>query len=214
MKASEKKVAEFAESLDFSKGNGLVVAVAQSESGDVLMVAFQDKDAVMKTLSSGKMWYWSRSRKKLWMKGEESGNEQDLLDYHADCDRDCVLYTVKQEGVACHTGSSNCFGTGKRFSLRELFELIERRKQAPVAGSYTNKLLADEKKITEKVVEECGEVVEAFEEKGEKEVVWEACDVLYHLFVLCANRGIVLSDLEKELARRHSEKEGAKKKKK
>ncbi|MBI5159015.1 bifunctional phosphoribosyl-AMP cyclohydrolase/phosphoribosyl-ATP diphosphatase HisIE [Candidatus Micrarchaeota archaeon] len=211
MKTSGKKSKEFADSLDFSKGNGLVVAVAQSESGEVLMVAFQNVDAVMKTLSSGRMWYWSRSKSRLWMKGEKSGNVQDLLEYSADCDKDCVLYVVRQKGVACHTGSRNCFNKENSFGLRDLFKLVEERKRAPVAGSYTNKLLADKKKIVEKVIEECGEVVEAFEEKNEREVVWEACDVLYHLFVLCASRGVSFKDLEEELARRHCEKQGNKK---
>lgn len=212
MKLSEKKAKEFASTLDFSKGNGLVVAVAQSESGEVLMVAFQNKEAVVKTFSTGGMWYWSRSKGRLWMKGEESGNVQELVSFDADCDKDCVLYVVKQKGVACHTGSRNCFGKEAKFGLRELFELVDERKRAPVSGSYTNKLLADKKKIVEKVVEECSEVVEAFEEKDEKEVVWEACDVLYHLFVLCASRGVGFKDLEAELEKRHCEKKEGKKK--
>ena len=206
MKTTQKEAEKFADSLDFEKSGGLVSAIAQSEEGEVLMLAFQNKEAVVETLSTGKMHYWSRSRKKLWRKGEESGNEQFLKEYHADCDRDAVLYIVEQKGNACHLDRHNCFDREAHFTINSLWSIIEDRKENPKPGSYTNKLLENPGLARAKIKEECGEVLKAFEEEGENEQVWEACDVIYHLLVLCASKGIALSDLEKELQKRHEEK--------
>ncbi|MEM3399533.1 MAG: bifunctional phosphoribosyl-AMP cyclohydrolase/phosphoribosyl-ATP diphosphatase HisIE [Candidatus Micrarchaeia archaeon] len=212
MRMSEEEAKKVADSLNFEKGNGFVVAVAQSERREVLMVAFQNKEAVIKTLTTGKMYYYSRERNRLWRKGEESGNEQTLIRYAVDCDRDAMLYTVRQKGVACHTGRRTCFSeTGEneetKISLERLYEIIRDRKDNPKEGSYTNKLLEDKEMIIKKLVEESGELVEAAEKGKKEDIVWETCDLLYHLFVLLVHEGISIDELEVELGRRHAEKE-------
>jgi len=206
MKLKEAK--EIADSLDFKKGNGLIAAVAQnSESREVLMVAFMNKDAFLKTLTTRRMWYYSRSRKRLWMKGESSGNAQLVESFCTDCDGDSVLFRVKQIGNACHTGSKTCFfrkygEKGEYFSLDELFSVILDRKDRPKRDSYTNELLKKQKKLLGKIKEESTELIEAAELKNKDEIVWETCDLLYHILVLLANKDISLKEIYAELGRR------------
>jgi len=205
VKTTKKKAEAFAGRLDFRKGNGLVAAIAQSEGGEVLMLAFQDRQAVVKTLSTGRMHYYSRERKRLWRKGEESGNVQELSAFYPDCDWDSVLYIVRQKGVACHTGSQTCFRQPERFTLAQLAQLIlERKKKAP-AGSYTKKLFSNRRLALEKLLEESIEFAEAVEIKKKKDVVWEAADLFYHALVNLALRGTTLEDVEKELERRRKQ---------
>jgi phosphoribosyl-ATP pyrophosphohydrolase/phosphoribosyl-AMP cyclohydrolase len=203
-----KQAREIADRLNFEKGRGLVTAIAQdSGSREVLMVAFMNRDAFLKTVTTGRMWYYSRSRKRLWMKGESSGNVQLVENFYTDCDGDSVLFGVKQKGNACHTGNRTCFfrGYGKRmyFDLDELFSLILDRKVKPKSGSYTNKLLKNQKKLLGKIREESDELIEAAELKDKDEVVWEACDLLYHMLVLLARKDISLNDIYTELGKRH-----------
>lgn len=211
----KKKDAEaFAARMDFAKGNGLIVAMAQDAvTSAVLMQAFMDWEALVKTLTSGQMWYYSRSRKKLWRKGETSGCTQKLVDFSADCDRDALLFRVEQTGVACHTGSKTCFNEFTRknnaFSLRELEQVIRERQTSPAntsRNSYTCKLLKNEKLLLKKIGEESAELIVAASAETRKEVVWEASDLVYHLLVLLALKGVRLSDLETELARRRATK--------
>jgi len=202
-----KQAMEIADKLNFKKGDGLITAVAQdSVSKEVLMVGFMNRDAFIKTLTSKRMWYYSRSRKRLWMKGESSGNVQLIENFYIDCDGDSVLFGVKQKGNACHTGNKTCFfrGYGKRkyFTLDELFSVILNRKMKPKTGSYTNRLLKNQKKLLGKIKEESDELIEAAELKGKNEVVWEACDLLYHMFVLLVKKEISLDEIFSELGRR------------
>lgn len=177
--------------------NELVPTITQDRTGQILTLAYSSKDSVRKTFETGKMWYFSRSRNRLWMKGETSGNTQRFVRIRGDCDRDALLATVEQEGsTACHTGSYSCFGD-RRFSLSELYEVVKNRIEHPTPESYTAKLT--DESLREKILEEAREVVAA---KGRDEVVWEAADVLYFLTVLLAKNGVEIEDVLFELARR------------
>ena len=192
---------------------GLICAIAQdAASGDVLMQAYMNEQALNLTLNTGYAHYYSRSRNALWKKGETSGHVQKVRAVTFDCDRDCVLLQIEQTGAACHTGSRSCFfqtereetGAGVRF-LAELERVIIDRKNNPVEGSYTSYLF--EKgvdKIAKKVGEEATETVIASKNENKKEFVGECADLLYHLLTLCAKKGVSLADICSELKERHS----------
>jgi phosphoribosyl-ATP pyrophosphohydrolase len=149
-----------------------------------------------KAFETEKMWYFSRSRNRLWMKGETSGNTQELLRMRSDCDGDALLATVKQNGFACHKGSYSCFGE-KKFTLHELYAVVKDRIENPRTGSYTATL--DDKLLKEKILEESREVVEA---KTGDEITWEVADLTYFLTVLLAKKGVEMDDVLSELYRR------------
>jgi phosphoribosyl-ATP pyrophosphohydrolase/phosphoribosyl-AMP cyclohydrolase len=202
MRWSAKKAKAFAGTIDFAKMQGLVPAIAQDEgTKDVLMLAFMNREALVKTLTNGLMHYYSRGRKRLWKKGEESGNVQQVVSAKQDCDSDSLLFSVRQKGPACHTGTGTCFGR-KGFGVAALGDLIEGRTSS-AKGSYTAKLLRNRKLACEKVMEEADELVEAAQKKGKRAVAWEAADLLYHLLVLASSRGVPFSRIEKELKQRH-----------
>ena len=192
---------------------GLICAIAQdAASGDVLMQAYMNEQALNLTLNTGYAHYYSRSRNALWKKGETSGHVQKVRAVTFDCDRDCVLLQIEQTGAACHTGSRSCFfqtereetGAGVRF-LAELERVIIDRKNNPVEGSYTSYLF--EKgvdKIAKKVGEEATETVIASKNENKKEFVGECADLLYHLLTLCAQKGVSLAEICSELKERHS----------
>jgi phosphoribosyl-ATP pyrophosphohydrolase/phosphoribosyl-AMP cyclohydrolase len=186
---------------------GLVPCVVQDwRTGEVLTLAYMNRDALDRTRSSGETWFWSRSRGELWHKGETSGNVQTVRELRYDCDADAVLALVEPAGPACHTGARSCFHNGEldppapHEALPALERTIAERAARPDAeGSYTAALLADPPLIGEKVQEEAEEVVRAAREETDERVREEAADVLYHLDVLLAARGLSLTDAFEEL---------------
>lgn len=202
--------------------DGLVPVVTQeSRSGDILMVAFANQDALDRTLSTGLAHYFSRSRGSLWQKGETSGHVQRVTEVRLDCDGDTVLYRVEQTGPACHTGTRTCFSTvlsgeaGKRgpgdgpqedpggHVLSRLAATIAQRAAARPQGSYTAELLAQGvAKASQKVGEEAVEVVVAANSEEDERLASEAADLLYHLLVLLQARGVPFDDVLRALESR------------
>lgn len=200
---------------------GLIPAVAQETvTGEVLMVAWMDHQALAKTLETGLAHYWSRSRRALWRKGETSGHEQHVDGVYADCDGDTLLVQVHQEGVACHTGARTCFFTrleggeapalsGAGPAMLEVLErVLQSRKVERPEGSYTAGLFArGETQICRKIGEEATEVVTAaLGGEGDPRVISEVADLWFHTMVLLAARGIPLRRVFEQLAARHGEK--------
>ena len=200
------------DNLKFDK-DGLIPAIVQdSRSGEVLMVAYMNKESLEITLKEKTTCFWSRSRKELWRKGSTSGNKQQVVSLTADCDSDALLVKVTPDGPACHTGSVSCFFNGvysdkkkKGFSIRGLYSLITGRLLAPKENSYTSRLFAGGKeRILKKVGEESSEVIIAAMKDNKGETVYEIADLCYHLLVLMANQGITPDDIIDELALRHT----------
>lgn len=194
--------AEQIDALDFGKGDGLVPVVAQhARTGEVLMLAYADREALARTLESGEMWYFSRSRDRLWHKGETSGNAQRVVSLHADCDGDTVLARVEPTGPSCHTGSWSCFDAPP--VLAALGALLERRASERPDGSYTARLLGDENLRLKKLGEEAIELAMACAARDPSRAAEEAADVIYHALVACMGAGCsvdaVLAALERRL---------------
>lgn len=192
--------------LDFTKGNGLVTVVTQDAStGDLLMVAHADREALELTLKTGEMHYRSRTRG-LWHKGATSGNVQRVVSLAADCDGDAVLARVAKAGPACHTGAETCFGEGRLDALAHLASTIEERAaKAPAPGekpSYTRRLLDDRNLRLKKIGEEAAELVTACADGDKERATEEAADLMYHLLVAVRPLGITLDDVKQVLAKR------------
>ncbi|HIP88482.1 MAG TPA: bifunctional phosphoribosyl-AMP cyclohydrolase/phosphoribosyl-ATP diphosphatase HisIE [Thermococcus paralvinellae] len=201
------------EKVNWEKSNGIVPVVVQSMEGEVLTLAYMNREALKKTLETGYAHYYSKSQRRIRMKGEVSGNVQKVKEIRVDCDNDALLLIVEAHGPACHTGNRSCFYRklgepentvgGVDYSLtilRELEELIKQRKEKPVEGSYTSKLFAEGKeKIYKKFGEEAIEVLVA---EGRERIIHETADLLYHLLVLLVHNGISLGEVMKELRRR------------
>jgi phosphoribosyl-AMP cyclohydrolase / phosphoribosyl-ATP pyrophosphohydrolase len=189
---------------------GLVPCVVQdARTGEVLTLAYMNREALERTRASGETWFWSRSREELWHKGETSGNVQRVRELRWDCDADAILALVEPAGPACHTGARTCFHNGELEpvpgeALAALERTIEQRREERPGGSYTAELLADPGRLGEKVREEAGEVARAAAEEGDERVAAEAADVLYHLGVLLASRGLGFADAFAELNGRRS----------
>jgi phosphoribosyl-ATP pyrophosphohydrolase/phosphoribosyl-AMP cyclohydrolase len=196
---------------------GLIPAVVQeADTGDVLMVAWMDRDAVEKTLGTGYAHFWSRSRSAPWKKGETSGHVQHVKAVHVDCDADVLLVQVHTDGPACHTNNPTCFfraiqgeGAAAPTMLARLERIVESRKSGAPAGSYVGSLLArGEAAVCRKIGEEAVEVVTAaLGGEGDRRLVEEIADLWFHTIVLLGERGIPLADVLKELSRRHSERQ-------
>lgn len=193
--------------------HGLVPAIAQdSRTGEVLMMAWMNRESLEKTLSSGRACYYSRSRGRLWVKGESSGNFQEVRSVRYDCDGDTLLLMVEPKGPACHTGERSCFyrsvdgspvAPGGALVLTELMRVLKERKGADPSKSYVASLYAKGlPKILEKVAEESAELVEAAGIKGRDEVIYEFSDLLFHSMVLLCEKGIGLEEVFDELSRR------------
>ena len=199
------------ENVKFDK-NGLICAIAQDcETGEVLMQAYMNAEALDATLKTGYAHYYSRSRQKLWKKGEESGHTQKVVSAAFDCDRDCILLQIEQTGAACHTGERSCFhdpvvtsAQGGLTFLGELVRVVEDRKNNPVEGSYTAYLFSrGVDKIAKKTGEEAVEVVIASKNDDKADLTREIADLTYHLLVLMEEKGVSLADVCTELKKRH-----------
>ncbi len=190
--------------LDFEKAGGLIPVIAQSPSGEVLMLGFANKEAFEKSFETGRLTFFSRTKNRLWTKGEESHHYLDLIKMRVDCDRDTVLATVFPNGGVCHTGSYTCFGSepDAKSNLERLYATVAERFANPRPGSYTATL--DAKRVREKVMEEAEELTDEAETK--EDVIWEAADLLYFVSVLMYKEGVTWQDVYDELDKRHKEK--------
>ncbi len=199
---------DFINQIDFEKGAGLTPAIIQdASSGRVLMLGYMNKDALEQTFDTGKVTFFSRSKNRLWMKGESSGNVLDVVRIEKDCDQDAILIAANPAGPTCHEGTQSCFGDeapeGLGF-LSYLENLIEGRKGADPSTSYTAKLLAGPlNKAAQKVGEEGVETALAVVSEDDAALKGEAADLLYHLLVVLAARDIELMDVISVLQERH-----------
>ena len=187
--------------IDFEKGGGLVPAIVQDAvTGKVLMLGYMNKEAYELTLEKGLVTFFSRSRGKLWTKGETSGNYLNLRSIAADCDGDTLLVKAIPAGPVCHTGSWTCFQTtaDRNYNLDFLSGIIKDRFANPTPGSYTA-TLTDER-VREKIMEEAEELTEA---EGKEEVIWECADLIYFMAVLMNKENVSWQDVLNELDRRH-----------
>ncbi|MGI6594742.1 MAG: bifunctional phosphoribosyl-AMP cyclohydrolase/phosphoribosyl-ATP diphosphatase HisIE [Christensenellales bacterium] len=192
--------------------NGLVLAVVQDYyTKQVLMCAYMNKESLEKTLETKSTWFYSRSKNELWNKGATSGNTQEVVSIVADCDKDALLVEVIKKGPACHLGTESCFENtlfqsekNKAFSYKQLYEMLQQRKNEMPEGSYTTYLF--EKgldKILKKVGEESTEVIVGAKNNSKEETTYEIADLVYHVMVLMVEMGIEPKDIFKELASRH-----------
>ncbi len=195
---------------------GLVPAIAQDYlDGTVLMLAWMNADALQKTLETGEVWYWSRSRQELWHKGATSGHIQKVKGLRYDCDSDAMLVTIEQVGdIACHTGERSCFHQAEKGgdavvaappadTLSQVFTVIRDRKLNPQPGSYTNQLFAGgDNKILQKIGEEAVEVVMACKDDAPDEIAGEVADLLYHTLVAIAHHDVDLKAVYRKLQSR------------
>ncbi|MBH51822.1 MAG: bifunctional phosphoribosyl-AMP cyclohydrolase/phosphoribosyl-ATP pyrophosphatase [Chloroflexi bacterium] len=196
--------------------NGLLPAIIQdSNSGEVLTLAYVSPRSLRLTLEQGEVWFYSRSRQELWHKGETSGNYLKLISIHADCDGDSLLLKVIPTGPTCHTGETSCFfteikefpefnlGDANSSILNELFSLIKERFENPIDGSYTNSLLeGGAPKIAQKIVEEAGETAIEVMQGNKQLLVSEVADLFYHTIVSLVSCGVEINDVWEELRRR------------
>jgi len=205
--------------IDWQKIDLLPVVVQDVENNEVLMMAFMDKEALELSLSTKIAHYFSRSKQRIWKKGESSGHTQTIHSFNIDCDNDTLLIKVTQEGVACHTGRRSCFFTelesGETVSevevntdatygvIETLYHTIQERKNADPTTSWTAKLFAKgDNTILKKVVEEAGEFCFAYKDSDDKEMVYEAADLTYHMLVALAAKNISPDRIKQELASR------------
>lgn len=196
--------AEDIDNLDWQKSDGMLPAIAQhARSGRVLMLGFVNREALVQCFSTGMATFFSRSRSRLWMKGETSGNTLAIRSIDTDCDRDAILLSVEPAGPTCHTGTDSCFNEAMPF-LDRLDRLVEQRLQDRPAGSYTASL-ADGGVASgaQKVGEEGVELALAAVSESDDRVTSEAADLIFHLLVVLRQRGLNLDDAIKELERRH-----------
>ena len=214
LQLSKPEIDEFVKQVDFRKASGLVPVVVQDASNDkVLMQAFMNEEALRLTLTSGRMHFWSRSRGRMWLKGEESGHHSLLQNAFLDCDNDAILFKVQQIGAVCHTGQETCFNkpiVPEQESVvdakivEKIFEVIADRIRNPAKESYVSSLTAKgEDAVLQKIGEEACELVLAAKGNRSEEITHEATDVLFHILVLFAQKGFKLQGIFDELERRH-----------
>ena len=210
------------EKIEWKKMDDLIPVITQdSSSNEVLMLAYVNKEALELTLKTGFAHYFSRSKQRIWKKGESSNHTQEIVDIFLDCDNDTLLFKVIQEGVACHTGRKSCFftniqnekivedvlvDTSKTYSVIDsLYHTIQERKNEDTTKSYTAKLLkGDTNSMLKKIVEEAGEFCFAIKDKNKDEAIYEAADIAYHILVAMASLNIDPDRVKQELKRRFS----------
>ena len=195
--------------LDWSKGDGLLPVVVQHvHDGRVLMLGYMNREALEATQASGNVTFFSRSKNRLWTKGETSGNTLELCAVHADCDADTLLVLANPQGPTCHTGADTCFGDAAAPALSflgQLDALVAGRHAARPAGSYTTQLFeAGTRRIAQKVGEEGVETALAAVAQNDDELLGESADLVYHLLVLLQSRGLDLADVVARLHARHA----------
>lgn len=205
--------------IDWEKQELLPVIVQDSVNNEVLMMAYMNKQALELSLSTKVAHYFSRSKQRIWMKGESSGHTQEIQSFNLDCDNDTLLLKVKQNGVACHTGRKSCFFTELETGeakgevevsseelygvIDTLYHTIQERKLADPTTSWTAKLIhKGENTILKKVVEEAGEFSFAYKDDDEAEMIYEAADLTYHMLVALAVKNISPDRIKQELAKR------------
>jgi len=195
--------------LDFEKMNGLIPAIIQDNyTQKVLMLGFMNKEAYEKTMETGKVTFFSRTKNRLWTKGEESGNFLHVVSVKADCDNDTLLIMVHPEGPVCHKGTDTCWGDKNEqdiMFLKELQDFIDRRRQEMPEKSYTTSLFnSGINKMAQKVGEEAVETILEACNGTDERLIYEGADLLYHLIVLLTYKGYRIEDLARELKERHS----------
>ncbi len=196
--------------LDFEKTGGLIPAIVQdSKTNKVLMLGFMNEEAYMKTKETGKVTFFSRSKNRLWMKGETSGNILEVNNILLDCDNDTLLIKATPAGPVCHTGNDTCFGERnieEVMFFKHLQNFIEQRRQEMPEGSYTTSLFTKGvNRMAQKVGEEAVETVIEATNGTEEGFIYEASDLIYHLTVLLTSKGLRIEDLARELMKRHKE---------
>ena len=197
--------------LKFDEKGLIPAVVVDTETKKVLTVAYMNAESLQISMEKGLTCFFSRSRQKLWLKGETSGNVQHIVKITADCDRDALVVEVRKEGPACHLGTDSCFNEvifeGEEppaFQYPDLMEMLEGRKAQPKEGSYTTYLFEKGKeKILKKVGEECTEVIIGAMKDSREETIYEISDLCYHVLVLMVSCGITIADIRAELASRH-----------
>ncbi|MBR6182356.1 MAG: bifunctional phosphoribosyl-AMP cyclohydrolase/phosphoribosyl-ATP diphosphatase HisIE [Prevotella sp.] len=195
--------------IDFEKGGGLVPAIIQdANTRQVLMLGYMNQEALAKTLDTGLVTFYSRTRQTLWTKGETSGNNLRLVDIKSDCDHDTLLVRAIPTGPVCHTGTDTCWGEdneGRPLDfLSQLQDFIEKRHEEMPEGSYTTSLFRDGlNRMAQKVGEEALELVIEATNGSNERMVYEGADMLYHLIVLLTSKGLRIEDLASELRVRH-----------
>ena len=196
--------------IDFEKGQGLVPAIIQdAETKNVLMLGYMNEEAYRKTVETGKVTFWSRTRNTLWTKGETSGNFLNVVEIKNDCDQDTLLVKVRPNGPTCHKGTDTCWGEKNESNpllfLSELQDFIEKRHEEMPEGSYTTSLFRDGlNRMAQKVGEEALELaIEACNGTDER-MIYEGSDMLYHLIVLLTSKGMRIEDMAAELRERHN----------
>lgn len=191
--------------------HGLVPAIVQDErTGEVLMLAYMNEEALEKTINTKETWFFSRSRQALWHKGATSGNRQLVKRLAFDCDQDAILVEVEPVGPACHTGERSCFfemvyeeKTANRQVVHDVIESIQARRENPVEGSYTSYLFREGiDKVLKKVGEESSEVIIGAKNEDKEELTSELSDLLYHSLVLMEIAGVTIEDVKQELVKR------------
>ncbi|MGN7830343.1 bifunctional phosphoribosyl-AMP cyclohydrolase/phosphoribosyl-ATP diphosphatase HisIE [Pseudoxanthomonas sp. 22568] len=194
------------EQLDWNKGDGLLPVIVQDASTRrVLMLGYMNREALEATLASGRVTFYSRSKQRLWTKGESSGHVLEVRAIEADCDNDTLLVQAVPHGPTCHLQRASCFAEAPGSFLAELDALVARRERERPAGSYTTRLFEEGvRRIAQKVGEEGVETALAAVAQDEAALLGESADLLYHLLVLLRSRGLGLADVEALLAARHS----------